>query len=537
MFIKKLHFMLIGLVLLGGCGGGRYGAGDWGSEWSRGEPGAYPDKIWDAPEGGERDDGEVRNVAVLLPLSGANGAVGTGIQHAIEIAFFQKQPKNIMVSFHDVAGKEDDKRRVIEGVLAASPSMIIGPLISEDVEMVQRMKPRGLPVLTFTSVPRNLGNGVFSMALMPNQAIEAIVEQMKDEGRATPLILAPNNDQGYVLANSALESAKEYGIEIAGLYFFDEGYADKMKELAESVAFYGARASNLVAAKEILSDVLINQKMTPLEKEAVKLQLEEMNKRDSLGEPPFDSVLFLGNAADSKTLAAYLRYYDVPTPVAFYGSARLDADAAYRDSSLAGGEFAGLPKISDSFVKLYSDIEGARPNRFDTLGYDAAMLAIKSLSGKKHVAAYLLDPSGYRGLDGLVRLRPGGGNERALQIMQLNGVKWPDAKKRAAPNFVQPIYKTNGYDYGKPSERKLAKPTFDPMNHIRLPEHILDKYNSGSRRTASQGVAKPASSSTAGPDAEHVYSDDSDAVVDADFLPSKPSSVDKKLINEATLRM
>ena len=161
---------------LASCG---VGTGDWGSEWDTGEAGA-PETMESMPDRAAEavPDNELRTVAVLLPLSGAGGNLGSGIQHAIEIAFFQKQPRNIMVSFHDLSGTDDQKRAVIDMVLANNPNMIIGPLFSDDVELLKEKKPDNLPALTFTSAKQALGGGIFTMALLPNQAAEAVVKQI-----------------------------------------------------------------------------------------------------------------------------------------------------------------------------------------------------------------------------------------------------------------------------------------------------------------------------------------------------------------------
>ena len=531
MFMKKLMFLLLGLALLTGCPGP---GGDWGSEWGDAEPTANPAEMADINlYGAEPDDNTIRTVAVLLPLSGINGGLGTGIQHAIEIAFFQKQPKNIMVSFHDIGGAADDKKRTIEMVLSTNPDMIIGPLFADDVEILKNAKPLKIPAITFTSAKHALGDGVFTLALLPNQAAEAIVKQIKSEGKGKMLILLPDTQTGYMLANNALESAKIYGIEVAGLYFYEEQNLDDMKILAEKVAMHKARINNLIHAKEILSDVLINQKMMLSEKESVRLQLEDFNKRDALGEVPYDAVLFLGNAADSEKLGSFLRYYDVSTSnAAFYGSALWDAEIVYRAAALADGQYAGLPRISDNFSKLYSEIEGSRPNRFNTLGYDAAMLAMKSLGGGKPVGAYLLDPSGYFGLDGLVRLRPNGENERALGVMQLNGIRFPSVKKPAPQNFIKPIYQTTKYDMGRPAAKKLSSDGYNPMNYIKLPEQFLDKYESktfGAYHDEDERYV-PEESVTVLPE------DGGESVTDAGFQPSKLDAEDKKLIDEVKMK-
>jgi outer membrane PBP1 activator LpoA protein len=536
MFMKKLMLLIAGMFMLNGCIDQK--GGDWGAEWGDSIPTENPMEISDAPAdmyGVQPGDQTLKTVAVLLPLSGAGGDLGTGIQHAIEIAFFQKQPKNIMVSFHDINGKGEDKERIMEMVLSTRPDIIIGPLFADDVEMLKKLKPAEIPAITFTSAKSALGDGIFTMALLPNQAVEAIVKQIKAEGKERLLVLAPNTQTGYMLANNAVESAKIYNLDLAGLYLYVEHDAIEIKDLAEQVSLYQARTNNLIHAKEILSDVLINQKLTAIEKESVKTQLEELNKRDSLGEVPYDAVLLLGNAADSKTLGAYLRYYDVnAAATSFYGSALWDTESVYRDASLAGGEYAGLPRISETFLRLYSEIEGVLPNRLNTIGFDAAMLSIKALSGGKPVAAYLLDPSGYKGLDGLVRLRPNGENERALLIMQLNGVRMPMIRKIAEQNFIKPIYQTTQFDLSKPFERNIASDGYNPLDYIKLPEYLADQYQS-----KKFGITYDDSIDRMSPDAEHVEvvsEDKTSAVIDADFKPAKLDPVDKKLIEEVRLK-
>jgi hypothetical protein len=368
------------------------------------------------------------------------------------------------------------------------------------------------------------------MALLPNQAVEIIVRHIKNEGKSKALLLVPSTSTGYMLANTALEAARIYDLDIAGLYFYEEHNSGEMNELSEKVALYGARVGNLTHAKEILSDVLMHQKLTQAERESVRSQLEELNKRDSLGDAPYDAVLFLGNAADSKTLAAYLRYYDVAgSATTFYGSALWDTDLVYRDSSLAGGEYAGLPRISDEFSKIYSEIEGVKPNRFNTVGFDAAMLAMKSLSGGKQVGAYLLDPTGYRGIDGLIRLRPNGENERALHVMQLNGVKLPMIKARAPRDFTKQIYQTERFDLGRPDRVSLTSDGYNPVDYIHLPEQFRDKYKSKTFGRIEDNREQTV-------DGTRIVDDDGEVVTDADFRPKKLGTVDKKLINEVKMR-
>ena len=523
--MRKLKFLFL-VLFLASCGGG-----DWGSEYAK-APIAAPQSLEESL-GDAAEEGELRTVAVLLPMSGPDGALGTGIQHAIEIAFFQQQPKNVLVSFHDIAGREEDKRRAIEAALSGNPNMIIGPLFASDVQILKDMKPRNIPAITFTSSRGSLGDGIFTMALLPNQAVETIVKHMSDQGRGRVLVVAADNQTGWMLANSARDSIRIYGMDLAGLRLYSEGDTTSMREVIESATFYGARVQNLTTTKEILSDAMIKHKLTAAESEPIRRRLEELNRRDTLGGVPYDAVLILANATDSKTLTAYLRYYDVPPSVAgHFGSALWDHDVAFRDGAMSGGEFAALPKINESFMELFSEIEGTRPNRFNTLGYDAAMLGMRSLASTRSVGANLLDPSGYTGVDGLVRLRPNGDNERAMPIMQLNGVTTPRIIKPAPATFMSPIYQTGAPDLSRPSERQISNDGYNPLDFITLPERISGNYRPRTIENVRHVAAGEAPVS-----GEHIEVEvDDEVIIDDDFSSPTSGTITRTEINEVRMK-
>lgn len=555
MFMKKIKICLsilaVGL-LLSACA--QRGGWDWEYDYQEAPvsetpvemaPGFYYGEYTNLEEyaepemyyAAEQYSPDIKTVAVLLPLSGANAALGKGIQHAIEIAFFQKQPKDVMVAFNDLSGTAAQKAELIDSVITRQPDMILGPIFSDDVELLRSMKPDWLPALTFTSDAAALGNGVFTFALLPNQGVEAIVKHMAAAGDNRVLILAPDTKTGYMLANAALESAGSHNVRAAGLYYYREGEMGAMKSTAEKAAMFGPRESANRQAKEILADVLMTKQMTPAEKASVSAQLDALNKTDTVGKLPYDAVLFLGGANDSKALASFLRYFDVPTnTVKFYGTAMWDADTMFGDLTMSGAEYASLPAISPDFVRIYSEIEGVPPNRMNTMGYDAAMLAVGALSSDD-TATYLLDPSGYKGLDGLVRLRLNGTDERALQIMKLDGSGAPKLKAQAAGNFKSKLYKTPPPSVKKPYEIEL-RDGFDAMDYIQLPDAATGRYRTQTYRLSGASDSAPRNAAPAS--VVVLPEDDSYDVMapSSDWSPNQLDGVDRRLIDsvEVTTR-
>ncbi|MCL1785751.1 MAG: penicillin-binding protein activator [Alphaproteobacteria bacterium] len=542
MFIKnKIFICALFTIVLGGCA--TIANRDWGKEYGEVPATGVPSDI--APsfynlEYGEFEnrpahapvmDGNVKQVSVLLPLTGPNAGLGAGIRNAVEIAFLQKQPAGVIVTFNDLSGDKAAKTEKIKSVLERNPDMIIGPIFSEDVEILRTLKSAGTPALTFTSSHSVLGGGVFTLALLPNQSVEAIIKSGGGAPDVTQLmILAPDTKAGHMLANTALEAAGFYNIGVSGLYYYKESDMNSQKSVAEKAALWNARQQAATRAKEILSDILTNHDMDASERDDIESQLELLSKSDTVGSLPFDAVLFLGNAGDSRSLASFMRYFDVPgATVRFLGTAMWDTEVMWGDVTFSGAEYSALPAISQDFVRVYSDLHGAMPNRMNSMGYDAAMLTIGALTGKRVPAAHLLDPAGYNGLDGLVRLRPNGTNERALQIMRLNASGAPRIKTPAARNFMTPLYKTEIPRAGRPREIEPSA-AFDPMDYITLPAHLAGRHN------ARKSDAPETYDAAANP-VIIITEEDSDAPVeiDPDFTPVKIDAVDRQMVDSVTV--
>ncbi len=479
---------------------------------------------------------EKKNVSVLLPLSGPNSELGKNISQSIEIAFLQHPDKNVSVTFYDLSGNKNQKQSVALNALSSNPDIIIGPIFAEDAQMIRGMKPQSLPVLSFTSDANAYGNGVMTVALIPSQSVEAIIKEMTRDNVQKTVIFAPNTESGKIMAGSAVLAANIYDIPIAGLFYYKEDDSNSIKSAAQNAAMYDARSAANTKAREILSDILIKEKLTAAQKNSINTQLEKISKTETLGRAPYDSVLFLGNAADTKTIVSFLRYFNVaPRDAKFYGTALWDTPELLNDFNMSGAKFASLPPMSDDFSKLYQQLSGALPSRLDTFGFDAANLARGMIYSNKSQAAYLLDPSGYNGLDGLFRLRPSGENERALQIVELNGTGMVSVIKPAPTDFLAPLYNIQSKQISAVGDMDLTGDGINPMDYIKIPDYLKSKYHS-----KTYGANTRIDTTTNNPDTDITTvmpEDDSNEVIQSpDFKPVSLDTVDKKLIDSVEVK-
>lgn len=471
-----------------------------------------------------------KTIAVLLPES----EMGNSVKTSIQMALLQRRADDINVRFMDLSGSRETKEMQIDAALGTRPDLIIGPVFAEDVDLLRELKPSNTAVLSFTSDASALGNGIMTMSLIPAQSVEAIMRRMADEGKKEVMILAPDNASGYIMGNAALDSARIYGLRTAGFYYYTPGDMDSMKRTAENATMFNARGDANTRAKEILSDIVLKQNVSAEDKAMVANQLEDRNKADTIGDVPFDAVLFLGNAPDSKALGSFMRYFDASAKkVKFFGTAMWDNDVMFRDITMSGASFAALPAISPEFANAYRSVSDKEPERISPMGYDAAMLAVQALHAQRSASDFLVDPSGFRGLDGLIRLQPDGMSQRALQIMTLDGSGIPKVSEMAANNFIKPLYQTSGQNSARRTEIKISA-GINPMDYLRIPDSLRGQYKAKTYRQNKEEIAQPQ------PQSEEiiVLPEDSSAPVltDPDFQPMELDSVSRTLVDEVKVR-
>jgi len=470
-----------------------------------------------------------KNVAVLLPESD----LGVSVKTSVQMAFIQSKANNINVRFTDLSGSKEEKNQQIASALANKPDLIIGPVFSEDVNILREHMSSNIPVLSFSSDASVLGNGIMTMSLIPTQSVETIVQRMATDGKKQIVFIVPDNNTGYVMGNTALDSANIYGLDVAGFYYYTPENMDNMKSAAENAAMFNARNDANTRAKEILSDILMKQTLSASDKDSINTQLDDRNKSDTIGNVPYDAILFLGNASDSKALGSFMRYFDVPSKgVKFYGTAMWDNTEMFRDITMSGASFATLTPISPDFANAYRTIADKEPTRLSTIGYDAAMLAKKALLSGGDAKNFLIDPSGFRGLDGLVRLQPNGMSERALQIMVLDGSGTPKTEEMPATNFIKPLYQVTKQNNSKPTEIKISA-GINPMDYLQLPESLRGKYTA---KTYRQNAFVKTQSEPQSEEVTILPEDSSEPVIDPEFQPVELAPVSRTMVDEVEVR-
>ena len=371
-----------------------------------------------------------------------------------------------------------------------------------------------------------------TMALMPTSSVESIIKEMSIDGIKGFVILAPDTESGKLMAGTALSAAEIYNVPISGIFYYKENNSESIKNTSMEASMNSARTAAHTRAREVLSDILTTERLTALEKSSLTLQLERLSKTETLGTLPYNAVLFLGNGDDTESLASFLRYYGVTSREArFYGTALWEGSDILTDFNMTGAKYAVLPDTAPEFSNLYERVSGTIPGRLAGFGYDAANMAMGMIYSNKSDAAYLLDPSGYAGVEGLYRLKPTGENERALQIVQISNNGSTQVVRYAPMNFLRPIYSLEQGKVKPASRMELETPGIDPNDYISIPQRLTNKYKSKTYG-AHMNYSSPTTSLYDQQSIVILPEDDSDDVfMSPDFQPVELESINRTYID------
>ncbi len=325
------------------------------------EPVVSPDDV-DAPR---------HKVALIIPLSGEDGGVGTSIANAASLALLDSGNRSIrLVTYDSSSGAAAAANRAIgEGA-----ELILGPLLAEDVRAVSPVARRAnVPMVAFSNDSSVAGNGTYILGITPLQAIDRVVRYSRGRGAARFGALVPTGLYGQRAAQGILGSVRSSGGQMAGLETFNR-LAGAARSAATSLSNRG----------------------------------------------PMDAVLI----ADSGKIAA------VAASALRPGSHLLGTELWANDKMLGasprlrGALYAAAPDTRFAqLVGRYRARYGKTPYRLGSLGYDAVLLTVRASRswpiGRPFPARSLIDRDGFAGVDGIFRFGRDGIAERALEVRQV----------------------------------------------------------------------------------------------------------------------
>lgn len=323
-------------------------------------------------------------MALLLPMTGAQGTLGQALLNAAQMALFDVGGSNFELTLHDTGGRPESAEQAMQAALNGGADLVLGPLFSTSVAAAApQARSRQVPVVAFSNDRTVGGRGVWVVGFDPTAQVDRVIDYATRQGITRFAVLAPRNPYGNATLQALQQAATRYGGFITQVATYDPF----------AVTDAGPVVQQLAAARD-----------------------------------GYDALLVPAGGNELLGLATLLPFYDIDPDQTQYLGTQLWEDASLgQEAALVGGWFAAPGRDGwETWSNRYRELYGAPPPRLASLAYDAtALAAVLAREAERAGAAPdytmedLTDPNGFTGIDGIFRLRPDGTTERGLAVLEL----------------------------------------------------------------------------------------------------------------------
>ena len=397
-------------------------------------------------------------VALLLPMGDERAnirALAGDLYNAAQLALFDGGNRSIILKLHDTKGTPAGAQNAAMAAIAGEADIIIGPLFSTSVTAVAPvLAGRDIVALALSNDSGAARDNVWLMGFLPEQNITQIVAEAISQGLTRFGALLPEGPYGRRIGDSFVAEVTRFGGTVVQVEIYPPE-ATQMFEPVKRLAQFDRRTAahqtemarlietaRRLAPEDLPEDAEPDALFRAIGARAPEMAsaYEALKLTETLGEIPYDAVFLPEGGLALRNLVPLLPYYDIdPRRVKFIGTALWDDVNLRQEPPLHGGWYAAPdPSGWTGFARRYERIYRRPPPRLAAMSYDAASLAIR-LAGIHETAPFapdqLTDANGFAGIDGIVRLRPGGLNERGLAVQEMTA-RAPRPIRPAPVSFV-----------------------------------------------------------------------------------------------------
>jgi ABC-type branched-subunit amino acid transport system substrate-binding protein len=345
------------------------------------------------------------SVAMLIPLSGAQGKLGESLWNAAQMALFDSQESYLNLIPIDTKGSDEGAIMAAEKAIRNGVDIIIGPLnASASRAIAPLVNNANITVISLSNDSDIASDNIFPMGFDPHAQLYALFHYAKQQGKNNIVIFAPDNDYGKLVVNYANSYANDTSnIRITGHILYNVDSTDFNPYIAE------------LLTKDIYNKL------------SAAVNLEKTGDSDGVTAKeklPFNSVLIAAlHSKNLRTIAAQLDYLNIAPPdTQLMGLQTWESFSnLHQEPSLQRAWFVSnfTPHLT-AFTKRFRENFNKNPFRITSIAYDAvATLNALKAGGYDLSQSTLTTDRGFTGVDGIFRFLKTGYVQRAYSIRQI----------------------------------------------------------------------------------------------------------------------
>ena len=295
-------------------------------------------------------------IGLIVPLSGENSLIGEKIIKSIRMAINKINDERVEIIPKDTKSNPIDALKVSKELYKDGIKIIIGPVFNESTKYLDDLKE-----VTFISFTNKLiGNpkNVISAGVNAISQIQTIKKFNNRENLSKSIILIPRTQ----FKNEIEEAINKTKIKYKEVFYYNREPTKLTKQI-EELTKYQIRKNNLKFEIQRLEGLTFKDK---------DKKIQNLKKRDTLGNINFDSVVIADFDENLKSVATSLLYTDVSSKRISYITLNQWFDKSLlKDDTLHPIYFPSINKDNyELFMNDFKDAYGLDGDQLSFLSYD-----------------------------------------------------------------------------------------------------------------------------------------------------------------------
>ena len=295
-------------------------------------------------------------VGLIVPLSGENNLIGEKIIKSIRMALNKIDDNRFEIIPKDTKSNPIDALRVSKELYQNGVKIVIGPVFNECTKYLDDLKD--VTFISFTNKLINNPKNVISAGINAVSQIQTI-KKFNDQKKLKKSI--------FMIPRSDFKKEIEMAINVTKINHKEVFYYDreptKLTKQIEDLTKYEVRKNNLKNEIKRLENLSFKNKDS---------KIENLKKKDTLGNLNFDSVVIADFDENLKSVATSLLYTDVSSKkVSFITLNQWFDESLLKETSIHPMYFPSINKKNyEIFMTNFKNTYGLEGDQLSFLSYD-----------------------------------------------------------------------------------------------------------------------------------------------------------------------
>ena len=295
-------------------------------------------------------------IGLLAPLTGKNSEIGQSIIRSVRLAINKIDNPSIEIFPRDTKSNPEITLEAAKELADTGVKIIIGPVFNESLMNLNKLDK--ITFLSLTNKNENFSKNIINAGINATSQLNAIKKFIELNKINKTIFLTPD----VIFKNEIEKAIYDSRIKILENYIYSTDPTILTKQI-EKITRYKIRKQNLE------DEIVRLEKSEQNNKERL---IEELKKKDTLGDVDFDSVIISDFDESLKSVTTSLLYTDVsPKDKYFITLNQWFDETLLKETSSQPLYFPSVNKSNyDEFSSEYYEKYNQYPNQLSFLSYD-----------------------------------------------------------------------------------------------------------------------------------------------------------------------